>query len=105
MPSNRILYRYNFYIYLYLSRLSQICLTMTNMEQELERLRAENDALRERASKKLRFKIGEKGGLSVSGLSQRFPVTLYKQDWKFLLEPENVARILNYIDDHEDELK
>ncbi len=52
---------------------------------ELERLRAENAALKKASSRGLRLKISEKGGLSVYGLG-RFPVTLYKEQWLKLLD-------------------
>jgi len=55
------------------------------MKQELERLRAENQALKKTSSKGLSMKISEKGGLSIYGLG-RFPVTLYKEQWKKLLD-------------------
>ncbi len=62
---------------------------MTNqpedMKAELERLRAENQALKKTSAKGLSLKVSEKGGLSVYGLG-RFPVTLYKEQWKKLLE-------------------
>ena len=54
------------------------------MKQELERLRAENTALKQTSAKGLSMKISEKGGLSIYGLG-RFPVTLYKEQWKKLL--------------------
>jgi hypothetical protein len=57
------------------------------MQAELEKLRAENAALKKGPSKGLSFKVSEKGGLSVYGLG-RFPVTLYKEQWERLL---NVA--------------
>jgi hypothetical protein len=52
---------------------------------ELERLRAENAALKRASSRGLGLKISEKGGLSVYGLG-RFPVTLYKEQWLKLLD-------------------
>lgn len=55
-----------------------------DMKAELERLRAENDALKKTSSRGLSLKISEKGGLSVYGLG-RFPVTLYKEQWLKLL--------------------
>ena len=55
-----------------------------NMKAELEKLRAENEALKKTKEKGLTMKIGEKGGLSVYGLG-RFPVTLYKEQWLRLL--------------------
>jgi len=44
----------------------------------------------ERAAKRkarpLEFKVGEKGGLSVSGLDSKFPTTLYASQWMKLLK-------------------
>ena len=56
-----------------------------DMKAELERLRAENSALKKTSAKGLSMKISEKGGLSVYGLG-RFPVTLYKEQWNKLLD-------------------
>ncbi len=55
-----------------------------SMKEELERLRAENNALKKTSAKGLSLKISEKGGVSVYGLG-RFPVTLYKEQWTKLL--------------------
>ena len=55
-----------------------------NMKAELEKLRAENNALKKTSAKGLSLKVSEKGGLSVYGLG-RFPVTLYKEQWNKLL--------------------
>jgi hypothetical protein len=58
-----------------------------DQEAELERLRAENEAYKRAAEtnvRKISFRIGEKGGLSVYGLG-RFPVTLYYEQWQALL--------------------
>jgi len=54
---------------------------MTDSDNELEKLRAENARLK--AGKPLTCKVGEKGGVSVYGLG-RFPVTLYKEQWEKL---------------------
>jgi hypothetical protein len=56
-----------------------------DLAAELERLRAENAALKKTSQKGLSLKISEKGGLSVYGLG-RFPVTLYKEQWTKLLD-------------------
>ena len=56
-----------------------------DMKSELERLRAENQALKKTSAKGLSLKVSEKGGLSVYGLG-RFPVTLYKEQWNKLLD-------------------
>jgi hypothetical protein len=62
---------------------------MTNshedMQNELEKLRAENQALKKTSARGLSLKVSEKGGLSVYGLG-RFPVTLYKEQWNKLLD-------------------
>ena len=55
------------------------------MQVELDRLRAENAALKAKQERKLSFKVSEKGGVSVYGLNARFPVTLYKEQWGKLL--------------------
>ncbi len=56
-----------------------------DLKSELERLRAENEALKRSSSKGLSMKVSEKGALSVYGLG-RFPVTLYKEQWLRLLD-------------------
>ena len=56
-----------------------------DLKAELERLKAENQALKARGSKGVSMKVSEKGGLSVYGLG-RFPVTLYREQWTKLLD-------------------
>jgi len=56
-----------------------------DLKAEIDRLRAENDALKQSSSKSLSLKVSQKGALSVYGLG-RFPVTLYKEQWLRLLE-------------------
>jgi hypothetical protein len=51
---------------------------------EIERLRAENERLKQTRQAKLAMKVSEKGALSVYGMG-RFPVTLYKEQWLRLL--------------------
>ena len=55
------------------------------MKAEIERLRAENEALKSRSARAVSLKVSEKGGVSVYGLG-RFPVTLYKEQWTKLLD-------------------
>ncbi len=55
-----------------------------DLKAELERLRAENAALKETAPK-ARLKVSEKGAVSLYGMG-RFPVTLYKEQWLRLLD-------------------
>ena len=76
--------------------------TEEEMKAELERLRAENNALKKTKEKGLTFKVSEKGGLSVYGLG-RFPVTLYKEQWKRLLDMAD--EISAFIAANEDKLK
>jgi len=56
-----------------------------DLKSEIEKLRAENEALKRSTSKGLSFRVSEKGALSVYGLG-RFPVTLYKEQWLRLLD-------------------
>ena len=56
-----------------------------DMKAELERLRTENERLKNRQSRGVSLKVSEKGGVSVYGLG-RFPVTLYKEQWTRLLQ-------------------
>jgi hypothetical protein len=51
---------------------------------EIERLKAENEALKAPTRGQVSLKVSEKGGVSVYGLG-RFPVTLYKEQWAKLL--------------------
>jgi hypothetical protein len=78
---------------------------MANDEElraEVERLRAENEALKHRASRPTSIKVSEKGGVSVYGLG-RFPITLYKEQWTKLLEMS--GDILDFIRQNESRLK
>jgi len=59
--------------------------TEAELQAELERLKAENAALKSRGSKGVSMKVSEKGGVSVYGLG-RFPVTLYQEQWLKLLD-------------------
>jgi len=56
-----------------------------DVRAELERLRAENAALKQHSASRPSLKVSEKGGVSVYGLG-RFPVTLYKEQWEKLLD-------------------
>jgi len=56
-----------------------------DLKAELERLKAENEKLKNRSTRGVSLKVSEKGGVSVYGLG-RFPVTLYKEQWSKLLD-------------------
>lgn len=73
-----------------------------NVESELARLRAENEALKARAQKNVHLRVSEKGGVSVYGLG-RFPVTLYKEQWLKLLAIADEIRA--FIRENEGQLK
>jgi hypothetical protein len=62
-----------------------------DLKNELERLRAENERLKKGSSRGTSLKVSEKGGVSVYGLG-RFPVTLYKEQWKKLLDMSDEIR-------------
>jgi len=72
------------------------------LRAEVERLRAENEALKQRPTRAVSLRVSEKGGLSVYGLG-RFPVTLYKEQWLKLLEMADELRA--FIREHDVELK
>jgi hypothetical protein len=55
-----------------------------DLKQEIERLRAENVALKERGSASLRLQVSAKGGVSLYGV-RRFPVTFYLEEWEKIL--------------------
>ena len=76
--------------------------TQDEVKEELERLRAENEALKQRSEKGLSLKVGKKGGVSVYGLG-RFPVTLYKEQWVRLLDMADEIR--GFIRENEGDLK
>ena len=62
-----------------------------DLKAELERLRAENAALKTSTSRAISMKVSEKGGLSIYGLG-RFPITLYKEQWSKLLDMSDDIR-------------
>jgi hypothetical protein len=72
------------------------------MKAELERLKAENEALKSRSSRGISMKVSEKGGVSIYGLG-RFPVTLYKEQWAKLLDMADDIRA--FIKENEPKLK
>jgi hypothetical protein len=76
--------------------------TEAELKAEVERLKAENEALKARGTKGVSMKVSEKGGVSVYGLG-RFPVTLYQEQWLKLLDLADDLRV--FIAEHEPELK
>jgi hypothetical protein len=70
-----------------------------DLKAEIERLRAENEALKKPARGQMSFKVSEKGALSVYGLG-RFPVTLYREQWEKLLGVSDQLRQFMSDNDH-----
>lgn len=68
-------------------------------EQKVARLEEENKALKQKRTGQLYMKVSEKGGLSVYGLG-RFPVTLYKEQWKKVLDFTPEIRAFLQENDH-----
>ena len=62
-----------------------------DLRAELERLKAENEQLKNQRGRSVSLKVSEKGGVSVYGLG-RFPVTLYKEQWTKLLSMADEIR-------------
>jgi hypothetical protein len=76
-----------------------------DMKAELERLKNENESLKAQSKAKpgqFSLKVSEKGGVSVYGLG-RFPVTLYQEQWRKLLEHADEVR--DFIKANEGQLK
>jgi hypothetical protein len=73
-----------------------------DLKAELERLKAENEQLKNQPRRSVSLKVSEKGGVSVYGLG-RFPVTLYKEQWTKLLSMADEIRA--FIKENEPKLK
>jgi hypothetical protein len=74
----------------------------TDLQAEIARLQAENDRLKGRSERGITLKVSEKGALSVYGLG-RFPVTLYKEQWRRVLGM--ATEIEAYIQENDSKLK
>ncbi len=85
-----------------ISTTEAVVTTEDAMKAELERLKAENAALKARGSKGVSMKVSEKGAVSIYGLG-RFPVTLYQEQWLKLLDLADDIRA--FIKEHEGQLK
>jgi hypothetical protein len=73
-----------------------------DLRAELERLRAENEALRSRSSRETRLKVSEKGAVSLYGI-RRFPITFYADEWERIFDM--VGEVRAFIRKNEDSLK
>jgi len=70
-----------------------------DLRAELERLRAENEALKKPGRGQLSIRVSEKGAVSVYGMG-RFPVTLYKEQWERLLGAADQIKAFITENDH-----
>ena len=73
-----------------------------DIQAELERLRAENEQLKNRRTGSVSMKVSEKGAVSVYGLG-RFPVTLYQEQWTKLLGLADEIKV--FIEENRSKLK
>jgi hypothetical protein len=73
-----------------------------DIQTELARLRAENEALKQKRNSGVSMKVSEKGAVSVYGLG-RFPVTLYQEQWTKLLAM--ASDIKTFIEENRSKLK
>ena len=77
-------------------------MTEEELRLEIERLKAENEALKTPARGQISLKVSEKGGVSVYGLG-RFPVTLYYEQWVRLLDQAKELR--EFLEENKSKLK
>ena len=72
------------------------------VQAEIERLRAENAALRAKTERVARLQVSAKGGVSLYGL-RRFPITFYMEEWERILGMADEIRA--FIRENEAQLK
>ncbi len=72
------------------------------LREEVERLRAENDALKTQKAKELRLQVSQKGAVSLYGI-RRFPITFYADEWDIVLGMGDQIRA--FIQENEGALK
>lgn len=74
-----------------------------DLQAEVERLRAENEALKtKKQSGALELRVSQKGAVSLYGL-RRFPVTFYTDEWTRILDMGDEIRA--FLTEHDGELK
>ena len=73
-----------------------------DLRAEVERLRQENEALKQKTERGVSLKVSAKGAVSLYGLG-RFPVTLYKEQWTRVVDMADEIR--EFIVEHDGELK
>ncbi len=70
---------------------------LAELRAQMEALQAENQSLKANKTLHVALKVTDKGGVSAYGL-QRFPVTLYKEQWLRLLDAKDA--ILAFIEEN-----
>ncbi len=73
-----------------------------DLQSEIERLRAENEALKANEKKGLRLQVSQKGAVSLYGI-RRFPIIFYADEWDTVLGMADDIRA--FIAEHDSELK
>ncbi len=63
----------------------------TDLKAEVEKLKAENAALKQASSRGVSLKVSQKGAVSLYGMG-RFPVTLYQEQWIKILDMSDAIR-------------
>ena len=76
---------------------SELVVMMQKMQMEMEALKKKSAP----KPKGVWFKVSEKGAVSVYGL-QQYPVTLYTNQWRVLLDKRD--ELIQFLDEHSDEL-
>jgi hypothetical protein len=64
---------------------------MTDSAARIAELEAQVAAMKAQAKRKLTVKVSQKGAVSVYGL-QRFPVTLYREQWERIFDEAETMR-------------
>jgi hypothetical protein len=59
-------------------------MSTSDLQKEYDRLKAENEALKQKANKPITMKVSEKGGVSLYNVG-RFPATYYAEQWQKIL--------------------
>ncbi len=73
-----------------------------DLRAEVDRLRAENEALKSKETRGLRLQVSQKKAVSLYG-NRRFPVTFYADEWETILGMAEEIRA--FIRENEEQLK
>ena len=66
--------------------------SFNDLQAELAQLKAENEALKAKAVRKVGYKATEKGCLAMTGI-RRFPLSFYKQEWEQIIGEVRSGRL------------